>query len=228
MLHLFLSANRAQIIDLCKAKAAKRPTPQTSRTHQEFGIPLFLDQVIATLKAEATSKPALSLKISGAAGGAGGDKCEIGKGATKHGRELSDQGFTFQEVVHDYGDLCQVITGLAVETGTPIDVEEFKSLNRCLDTATADAVSEFGHQHDDSVDDKAGKLADERLYTRTQQMRKHIQTAMMAVAAIKAGNVGLSGVTGKILDYSLEHMQTLNDQPLGDPKAKAAALHRIK
>ena len=109
-----------------------------------------------------------------------------------------------------------------------VDVEEFKTLNRCLDNATADAVSEFGHQHDASLEDKDGKAVGELLYARTQQMRKHIRTAVMAVAAIRAGNVGFNGVTGGILDHSLESMQKLNDQPLTHLKAKAGTLHSIK
>ena len=40
---------------------------------------------------------------------------EIGTTAALHGRELSLQGFTVDQVVHDYGDLCQAITDLAYE-----------------------------------------------------------------------------------------------------------------
>jgi hypothetical protein len=228
MLHLFLSANRTEIINRCKLSAAKRPAPKTARSHLEFGIPLFLDQVIETLEADAATKAALSIKISGKSSDGTPDDSEIGMVATKHGRELSDQGFTFDEVVHDYGDLCQAITGLAVETGTPIDVHEFKTLNHCLDTATADAVTEFGHEHDALIADKDGKVMNEQLQARTQQMRKHIQTATMAIEAIKAGNVGLSGVTGRILGHSLEAMRKLNEGPLSDLKAKAGPLHIVK
>jgi hypothetical protein len=43
--------------------------------------------------------------------------------------------------LHDYGDICQAITEVAVEQHLPITTEEFHTLNRCLDTAIA-AVTE--------------------------------------------------------------------------------------
>jgi hypothetical protein len=51
-------------------------------------------------------------------------------------------GFTVSQVVHDYGDICQAITEWAVEQNAPITTDEFHVLNRCLDTAIADAVTE--------------------------------------------------------------------------------------
>jgi hypothetical protein len=47
------------------------------------------------------------------------------------------------QVVHDYGDICQTITALAVEQSASISVEEFQALNLCLDTAIAEAVTEY-------------------------------------------------------------------------------------
>jgi signal transduction histidine kinase len=39
----------------------------------------------------------------------------IGAAAARHGRELLRLGMTVDQVVHDYGDLCQAIGDLAVE-----------------------------------------------------------------------------------------------------------------
>lgn len=51
-------------------------------------------------------------------------------------------GYTVSQAVHDYGDICQAITELALELGAPISVKEFHTLNRCLDAAIAEAVTE--------------------------------------------------------------------------------------
>jgi hypothetical protein len=45
-------------------------------------------------------------------------------------------------VVHDYGDICQAVTEVAVESKVAITTEEFHILNRSLDTAIASAVTE--------------------------------------------------------------------------------------
>ena len=42
------------------------------------------------------------------------------------------------------GDICQAVTELALEQHAPITTEEFHTLNRCLDTAIAEAVTEHG------------------------------------------------------------------------------------
>ena len=47
------------------------------------------------------------------------------------------------QVVHDYGDLCQAVTELAFERNAGIAVGEFHTLNRLLDNAIAAAVTEY-------------------------------------------------------------------------------------
>ena len=135
MLHEFLSANREQIIALTREKVANRPAPRATPEELENGIPLFLTQLIGMLQ---TPVPE-----AGAAA--------IGEGATRHGDEMRRMGFTVGQVVHDYGGLCQAITELAVDTKTPIESDEFKILNGCLDDAVAFAVTEFGRHREQSV-----------------------------------------------------------------------------
>jgi hypothetical protein len=49
MLHEFLSDNRAELIERCGLKVAQRPSPKPTSVELEFGIPLFLDQLVKTL-----------------------------------------------------------------------------------------------------------------------------------------------------------------------------------
>ncbi len=72
-----------------------------------------------------------------------------------HGRDLMALGFTVSQVVHDYGDICQAITELAMEQNAPITTDEFKTLNGCLDTAIAEAVTEHARITADSRADPA-------------------------------------------------------------------------
>ena len=65
----------------------------------------------------------------------------IAKTAALHGHDLLGLGFSIDEVVHDYGDVCQAVTELAVELDTSVSVAEFHTLNRCLDNAIASAVT---------------------------------------------------------------------------------------
>jgi hypothetical protein len=83
---------------------------------------------------------------------------EIGETATLHGRELSLQGFTLEQVVHDYGDLCQAITDLAFERDALIGIDEFRTLNRCLDNGIADAVTEYAFQRNSLLENAKSGL----------------------------------------------------------------------
>src|SRR6185312_14117148 len=108
MLHEFLAAHRADLIDRCRSKVARRRSLATAfELASSFrGLP---DQLIKTLRVEQTSEPMRSRKVSGPSGGGTPVLSEIGVAAARHGRELLEHGFSVDQVVHDYGDLCQAI-----------------------------------------------------------------------------------------------------------------------
>jgi signal transduction histidine kinase len=149
------------------------------------------------------------------------DSPNIGPSATLHGSELLKQGFSVDQVVHNYGDLCQEITGLASEVSAPISVEEFRTLNRCLDDAIASAVTEFAHQQDSRTIALGCQAANERLGYLAHELRNLIHTAMLAVTAVKSGSVGLTGATAAVLDRSLIGMRNIVDRSLAEVRATA-------
>ena len=113
--------------------------------------------------------------------------------AAHHGRDLLLQGFTVSQVVHDYGDVCQSITELAMETDAPISADDFRTLNRCLDDAIASAVTEYA-TGTESVDARRAIAArgSERLGFLAHELRNLVNTAMLAFEVLKTGNVGVA------------------------------------
>jgi signal transduction histidine kinase len=220
VLHEFLTANKADLIERCRLKVARRLAPKVAGVELAHGIPRFLDQLIKTLEVEQTSDPMRSRRISGPSGG-GAMVSEIAVTAALHGRELSEHGFTVDQVVHDYGDLCQAIADLAFERGVPIEIDEFRTLNRCLDNGIADAVTEYAFQRNSLVESNSVKALNERLGFLAHELRNLIHTATLAVMAIKAGNVGATGATGAVLDRSLIGMRNLIDRSLADVRVTA-------
>ncbi len=107
MLHEFIAVNREEIIRRCRAKVATRSIPPPAEAEIDHGVPVFLDQLRNALRSGDTTGP------------------EIGKSASRHGHDLLRQGLTASQVVHDYGDVCQAITELAVERNAPISTEDF-------------------------------------------------------------------------------------------------------
>jgi hypothetical protein len=163
----------------------------------------------------------LSRDVSGPSGGETPTRSEIGETAALHGKELLQHGFTVEQVVHDYGDLCQAITELALSLKAPIDIDEFCTLNRCLDNAIADAVTEFNYQRDVVVAEKGTQAFNVRLGILSHELRNHLNSATLALHAIRAGDVGLNGATGAILDSSLVEMAKLIDRSLSEVRMTA-------
>lgn len=105
-MHTFLRNHRPELIERCKAKVARRPARGATDEQLKNGIPIFLEQLERTLKAEEAGEAVESLKISGAPGGDASTQSEVGVSAVAHGRRLLDLGYSIDQVVHDYGDVC--------------------------------------------------------------------------------------------------------------------------
>ncbi|KQT11636.1 histidine kinase [Ramlibacter sp. Leaf400] len=220
-MHDFISNNRDELLDRCKAKVARRPHRSATQAQLRNGIPLFLEQLQRTLVAEEGGDDAQSLVISGAAGGNSFNLSEMGVGATAHGRQLLELGFTVDQVVHDYGDLCQAITDLAVERDAPFGVDEFRTLNRCLDNAIADAVTEFSFQRDASRALDQDRAVEARIGFLAHELRNSLSSGTLALAALEAGSLPISGATGAVLKRALHAMARLINGALSEVRTTA-------
>jgi len=209
MMHDFISNNRPELLERCKTKVALRPHRAATEAQLANGIPLFLAQLQRTLVAEEGGDNAQSLMISGAAGGFESSLSEMGVSAAAHGKQLLELGFTVDQVVHDYGDLCQSITDLAVERDAPFGTDEFRTLNRCLDNAIADAVTEFSFQRDTARAREQEQAVEARVGFLAHELRNALSSATLAVAALEAGNLPIGGATGGVLKRALLAMTRL-------------------
>ena len=208
MMHEFLATNRDALAHRCRIKVGQRVGRSATEAQLQDGIPLFLDQLIRTLRVEQTASPMDSRNISGASGG-GPAPSEVSVSAAQHGKDLLALGLTVDQVVHDYGDLCQAITDLAVEYAVPFEVDEVRTLNRCLDNAIADAVTEFSFQRDAAMASVHALAAGEKLGFLAHEIRNLLSTAKLAFSAAKSGHLSLTGATGTILERSLDSLATL-------------------
>jgi signal transduction histidine kinase len=220
-MHAFLTHNREELIDRCKAKVARRPHRSATAAQLSNGVPMFLDQLTRTLAAEETGDSDESLRISGASGGDGAALSEMGLSAIAHGKALLDLGFTVDQVVHDYGDLCQAITDLAVERDAPFAVDEFRTLNRCLDNAIADAVNEFSAQRDVSTARSQMAAENERLGSLVHELRNHLGTVSLAFTALESGALPIKGSTGAVLKRSIGSMAAVLHSAIAEVRLAA-------
>ena len=198
MLYQFVTTYREAIIARAREKMAGRPFPSASTHELETGVPLFLTQLAETLRIESTGTPHSARAI--------------GSSAAAHGGELMALGFTVSEVVHDYGDICQAVTELAIEQNAPIAIEEFRTLNACLDTAIAEAVTEHARLTAESgvpeYSERSGRVA--------YESRDLLNAAILAYQALKRGTVAINGSTGAVLGRSLMGLRDIIESSVSE------------
>ena len=208
MLYEFIARNREVIVIRAGDRVGRRPWPSISSGEIEHGVPLFLSQLCETLRLEGTATPFST--------------DAIGSSAARHGAELLSAGFSVAQVVHDYGDICQAITEIAVEQHAPVSVEEFHTLNRCLDSAIAEAVTE----HTRLTAQRRSEEEVERLGHAAHELRDQLNAALLAFDALKRGSVGINGRTGAVLGRSLSNLRSLIDHSLVQVRLDAGAQRR--
>ena len=211
MLSRVLDTHRDAIVANARARVASRPAPRATAMELETGVPLFLEQLIATLRAEESSSEKSNDR-------------QIGLSAAEHGKALQAIGFTAAQVIHDYGDVCQAITEFAVNLKAPITADEFQTLNRCLDEAMAEAVSEFGRQRERSISDDEN----ERLGFFAHELRNLLGNTMLAFEILKGGSVGVGGSTGALLSRNLTGMRDLIDNSLAEVRLRVGSRRQVR
>lgn len=124
MLDAFIAVNQDEILQLCRAKVARRLVPPVTQAEIDHALPLLLDHFLDALRhdAEAHDDPGQTER------GSGHDVL---------------QTLTLSQVVHDYGDICDAIAELAAATETPVSTEDIRTLNGCLDDAMAGAMDAY-------------------------------------------------------------------------------------
>jgi signal transduction histidine kinase len=224
MLRDFISTNRTVLIGRCRDMVSSRSDPKATDEELAHGIPMFLDQLIETLVLEEQSGRE---DITESGGARGKFSSELGATAALHGRDLFRAGFTVEQVVRDYGDVCQAVTNLAFEAGASISVDEFRTFNRCLDNAIAGAVTEFA-KHAPASEDESLRSFNSRLGPLAHELRNYLQTATYAARAIRAGTSGIGGATAAVLDRSLMAMSNLIDRSLAEVRITAGLPPRLQ
>lgn len=209
MLHEFLAANRAQLIDRCRLKASNRYSELASDSAYAPDIAQLLDQIVKTLQIEMIRGAKRTRKVLRPSDGYQEALSELGAAARRHAQESLRRGYTVGPLVRDYGDLCQAIIDLAIEVNSRIDSGEFRTLIGCLNHAMADSVTEFCNQVGDARRPHGAAVLREQLGTLVHEARNLITTANYAMLSMTTGTALVRGRADKILSRCLTGLGTL-------------------
>jgi hypothetical protein len=201
-LEAFVLDNRQELITRTRAKVAKRSSPPRTEAEMEHGVPIFLSQLVSALREEAQRDPAQQAIPDSP------DNESIVRSAVLHGQTLRRLGFTIEQVVHDYGDVCQAVTELAVESLATVTAAEFHTLNRCLDNAIAGAVTSWTRERD-----KAVTQGVERRDLCRSELLDLVDTASVSFSLLREGQVGYRGATARVIGQTFVEMRSLLENP---------------
>jgi signal transduction histidine kinase len=228
MLQDFLKANRAILIDRCHTLAATRAGRPTAPRELPRSAPRYLDQLIEMLAEEETGGAGSITNLGQEPVDTDAVQSELADLTTLHGLDLLDQDFTLEQLIRDYGNVCQAVTNHAYETNASIEITEFRTLNRCLDNAIAAAVAEYAQRQTAVTTRRDFRSESARLGSVLHHLQGDLNTATLVVKAIKTGNIGISGATGSLLDRSLSGMRSLIDRALAEVKLNSGTSARLR
>jgi signal transduction histidine kinase len=203
MLDDFIAQHRDEIISSTQQRIRVRRCPKPTALELTDAIPLFVDALVAALRLTRTSDVV--------------DHDKIGAVAARHGRDLVGRGLTVAQLVHDYGDVCQAITELAVTRSAAITSLEFGALNLCLDDAIAEAVTAYAALRERTITDEGT----ERLGVLAHELRNVVNVATLSFDSILGGSVTVTGRTGQLHVRSLMQLRDLLDRSLADVRLDA-------
>ena len=201
-LQQFLIDNRMELIERTRKKVANRSAAQPIEVQVENGIPIFLSQVVAALGEDCERNP--EQKATSPVP----QNADIARTAILRGQSMRQFGFTIDQVVRGYGDVCQAVTEMADEREASITATEFHMLNWCLDNAIARAVTSWNDERDKSRAEGKGR--------RDLELLNLVMTATFSFEALRSGRVGSTGATATVIQRCLAEMRVLLDDPKRD------------
>ena len=198
-LQRFIETNHAKLLSMTREKVEKRSKdPRSDDLETKHGVHVFLNELCEALVAEAKRDPSQQAQADPPT------NPNIAKTAALHGHDLLGLGFSIDEVVHDYGDVCQAVTELAVELDAPVGVAEFHTLNRCLDNAIASAVTAW--TSDRAIETSA---AGGPRISKEETLRRLVSGSIKLFELLRAGRVAPGGSAAMVLGENLEKMRAM-------------------
>ncbi|HEX8792381.1 MAG TPA: HAMP domain-containing sensor histidine kinase [Polyangiaceae bacterium] len=208
MLTQFIATHRDSIARRARCIVQERPAPAPSQEELD-GLPVFIDQLSEQL-----------LRRQGMLSEAGPD---IGATASRRGERLQRLGVSLAQVVHDYGSVCQAIMDVAHGEGATIAVDEYKTLNRCLDEAIAEAITRHGAVGAEERELTRDRQEAEHVGVLVHELRNALGAVFLAYQSMKRSNVSPCGSrTGAIIERSLQRLADLIDRSLSEVRLQAA------
>jgi len=202
LLHEFMSTHREQILEACalELRSAGVDSPLVD-------LARFFDEIVRALGRDlgiADSDSPLPESSNAAA--------EIAK--ERHGA-----GVSLTQLPVIFGAISQAIGKVGERYELTIMAEEYKRLNRCIDTGIATAIDGYWRRHREG----ANQLVTERFGYLAHELRNALGNASVAFRLLRDSGLAATGPTADVLGRNLARMEALIAQSLTTAQLEAGA-----
>jgi signal transduction histidine kinase len=196
----FIAQRRSEILNRCML-SLKTSHPGRGDEELSEGLTAVIDNVAEALRADVDE---ISEQRT----------TEVLESNRQHGTRRKNQGFELNQVIHDYGLVCDSIIAVAADEGVNASPREFQLLNRWIDSAIALAVDSFATGT--RVADE--KVQAERIGALAHEIRNAANNAALGFELIRSGKVAANGTTAEVVRRALIRIHELADQSLVDAR----------
>jgi signal transduction histidine kinase len=197
VLHDFIDTYR-DVIVAQTLEGSRGPGRLTESAEGKDAVVSFLVHLSEELRIDAESLPAPF----------GGETHDAS--ARAHAAQLWADGCDAAQIARDYGGICQAITGIAIQQDAWITTREFHLLNRHVDTAIADGVTE----HARLTAERRGKEEVQHLGQAAHDLRDLLSGATLAFQTLIARGLPPADASSAVLGRSLAGLRSRVDRML--------------
>ena len=200
LLHEFMSGHRDEILSACELELRQRHAAKSDGLDDQ--IALFFDEMLRAIQRDQGVPESFSPLPAGSAT------------AARIGEERQRAGISVNQVPVVFAAISQAVAKTGEKYDLTLSAEEYKLLNRCLDTGVATSIERFWNQETDSKN----RMLTESFGFIAHELRNALGNAHMAFRLLRAGGLDIHGKTAEILASNLQRMEALVAQGLGSMK----------
>jgi signal transduction histidine kinase len=197
LLHQFMSDHRNEILHVCQRELLEHQveSPDALAGH----VALFFDEMLRAIRRDQGMRESTSPLPGQSAT------------AAQIGEERQQAGIQVSHVPLVFAALSQALASIGEKYELTLSAEEYRLLNRCLDSGVATSIENFWRKETDSknqeITESFGFIAHE--------LRNALGNAKTAFALLRAGGLDINGKTAEVLARNLTRMDALVAETLG-------------
>jgi K+-sensing histidine kinase KdpD len=200
LLHEFMNEHRDEILAACQLELRELHAQKTDGLDDQ--IAQFYDEMLHAVQRDQGLRESYSPLPAESAT------------AARIGEDRQRAGIPVTQVPVVFAAISQAVGKTGEKYELTLKAEEYKLLNRCLDTGVATSIEKFWNRENDSKN----QMLTESFGFIAHELRNALGNAHMAFRLLRTGGLDINGKTAEILARNLLRMEALVAQGLGSIK----------